>query len=854
MRDKDYQVSVDFLKRFFGEALHKVELRACSNERSGGAASVFSSDEDQWRRFCEKRDAEGSGLYFGLCTRGDALNDKGEISGGKDNVRECLALWVDIDCAKQRISGATAIDALNFLPHPPTIIVNSGGGLHAYWLLEQAVDVSGGNYAAVEAALRQLALVLAGDMSVAEIARILRLPGTLNSKDATRALNDGEPILCEVLSDSGRVHDLDQLAEWLAEQRPVLVAAAREAARPVQEDDPFVAYAREAGFNPAIDIDDELVAMEHGATGNRSIHATQLRVSASMIARGYDDDEIVDRILRATEAAAPGDAKWNWGREESAIRGMIRTGRGKGYDRPKPALASSQPMTSGNNALKLVHDADKDQEPEPKKVRQQRDNRSTTVAVGEAVIGVWRDRHGPVMHTGGTTYAYEGGIWVQWDERYAQRLRAIIQEACASLGVEPKTALLNAAKAYFMDRPELTKVNVEFDAHNLLIADDMALDPATMALIPHSPDHYALFKVAARIEGDRTIGAWLAFLGAAFSDTADGEQVILTLQEWFGTVFIRTRARALKKGLVIVGPSRTGKTQISQVLRGTLGPKHVCGAPMRDLEGRFGSEPFLGKRGWVADDAIGEGEFLDADVYKKVVTGETYSVQRKGGQNIDVSFGFPVALTANSVPRVKDQSEAVYNRTLVLRMTQVRDEDEPEPAGYDSIAEKIIAEDLTGILWWAIEGWKRLQARGRFQPPTVMVEASRAFQDDNNPVGAWLKQCVRKNSSYRVARADLVASFQGWRMLEHDSEQGWKPNTVTRRLRQLLVGHDEPTVNGERFIAGIELNDEGLTAWTRWKNSRFGENIGTVDHENAVNKLHQPEAPKSRPASREPVF
>ena len=79
-------------------------------------------------------------------------------------------------------------------------------------------------------------------------------------------------------------------------------------------------------------------------------------------------------------------------------------------------------------------------------------------------------------------------------------------------------------------------------------------------------------------------------------------------------------------------------------------------------------------------------EIMDAEAYKVVVTGENISVERKGTSSVECRFDIPVLLTMNSLPGVKDSSDAVYNRTLVLPMTVVCAEQDAKP-----IAEMVIA-------------------------------------------------------------------------------------------------------------------------------------------------------------------
>lgn len=78
---------------------------------------------------------------------------------------------------------AEARVALGSFPLHPTLIVASGGGLHAYWQLKEPL-VLPDQADTAKTLLRRLALFFMGDLASAEPARILRVPGTWNRKSA----------------------------------------------------------------------------------------------------------------------------------------------------------------------------------------------------------------------------------------------------------------------------------------------------------------------------------------------------------------------------------------------------------------------------------------------------------------------------------------------------------------------------------------------------------------------------------------------------------------------------------------------------------------------------------------------
>ena len=137
-------------------------------------------------------DARNVDAFFGCAKYGVLDNRKHE------NAQYIKALWLDIDCGeakatpddKGRIKGyidqATGIAELQKfcaavgLRRP--ILVNSGNGLHVYWLLAATLERK--VWETLATRLRELCFEhgLIVDPAVFEASRILRIPGTHNYK------------------------------------------------------------------------------------------------------------------------------------------------------------------------------------------------------------------------------------------------------------------------------------------------------------------------------------------------------------------------------------------------------------------------------------------------------------------------------------------------------------------------------------------------------------------------------------------------------------------------------------------------------------------------------------------------
>lgn len=155
-----------------------------------------------------------AGVYFGVATRAERL--PAGRRGGADDCVEIPALWVDIDVAgaghktAKRLATrmGQAFAALGFgtdarwrpgptgFPLAPSMIVRTGGGLHAYWLTVEAMAVDEGT--ALNARLHGHLSRIADQHHgfefdrTCDAPRILRLPGTQNVKPGLGA--GGAPV------------------------------------------------------------------------------------------------------------------------------------------------------------------------------------------------------------------------------------------------------------------------------------------------------------------------------------------------------------------------------------------------------------------------------------------------------------------------------------------------------------------------------------------------------------------------------------------------------------------------------------------------------------------------------------
>lgn len=840
--------AIEFIKMAFGPTT-EMPVHVCSlgNDRDGPHQPRFVSTRDtsEVLRFISKWDQDGRGLFFCVGTL------KPGTKRLKENVSEIAFLHADIDFKDIIDTPADAERKLSQLRLQPSIIVRSGNGLHAYWLLREAL--TGDDQDRIEAALKLLADTVGGDVSVCEIARLMRLPGTHNTKN-------GQFLPVSIIEmKEGLKYELDDIEEWLSETSPVILRKERPPAN--IETNPFLIAAAALGFKPSIDVEKRLQAMSYMAGGEAAIHATQLAVSASLLNQGRDRSEVVSILLDATRAAAGlyGE-RWNWKREEKALDKMCGTWLSKHPQQPARSLSAAAPqreVASGGASAAVVSLADARAAKKKPKTKQADAGASTVVADG--VIEAVRRAGQDILLTEGEVWLYANGTWHVMTPADQQWIMTLIQEGFEALNEPLKTTNLNASYKRLCEHPGLYKREVPWASGDVIVCQNGVLRLSDMSFLPHSPKLYARRKIGAEYKEGERCPKFTALLGSMFADRpTDGAAFAAVVQAWAGAALaIGQLSREERKALILVGPSRTGKTELSRVLRLLIGDP-IATPSVAEISERFGLGSLFDAAAWIRDDAINEGDDLDPQRFKTIVTGEPIDIERKHKPAVPgVELALPVLLTTNSLPKARDKSDAIFNRSLVLEMTSIVSEDDAHQARAAAgvpkgatIGQHIWTTEAAGILNWALDGLQKLAERGSYDVPESVRKAIQRFKDDNNPVGEWARTAVVKAPHGRVSRADIMCAYHGWqREQDGDEARAFGARAFFPRLRSVAPWSGEMQEhNGRRFVTGLQLTDEGLQLWDLHNQGPQlkGGSKGTSLVKTDVNKL-MPTEPEDAP-------
>ena len=182
----------DFLE-FIMPSFGYVEIRSI---RNGMVKQWWEEDRQAAIDLAIAQSSQGFDAYYGVLPRLDRHGDGSVIADSTD------VLWADLD-AKMLGSKQQALMKLVQADIPPSVVIDSGHGYHAYWKLGGELE-----WLTACAVMKGIAKDLNGD-HVYDKARIMRIPGTMNWKDADHPV----PVRT-IVFDTTNIRPLRDFHEW----------------------------------------------------------------------------------------------------------------------------------------------------------------------------------------------------------------------------------------------------------------------------------------------------------------------------------------------------------------------------------------------------------------------------------------------------------------------------------------------------------------------------------------------------------------------------------------------------------------------------------------------------------------
>lgn len=643
----------------------------------------------------------GKQIYFGANPRASAGGSKAA------DVLLARCLFSDFD------DNATYEDALKRvsvagLPRP-TVVMQSGRGIHCWWLLAEPVA----DLVAWTTRMRAIIASLGSDKTVHDSPRIMRLPGFVNHK------HKHKPLSQIIELDRGRVYSWDQM-------RPREMAGASR----------------------------EFLALGTLLPGEKR-RETVFAVACDLKARGWE---------RADAEAAIMPVAGTLGLEVEDLADLPRQIR-NAFAVERSPLGSSRTATNAEQSKHGVNLEVKTMASPPAGAANVKDpSTQTDAGLSKRLCYEGRDRF--LWVTGRRTWVrWDGGRWVDdpdggeprrvsktiadalWAEAGPNASMSLVKfcrDAASRRGIDAAAALAKSESGVEIAADAFDAAACEINCGNgILNLDTMMLrphDPAArmtrMANVTFDPraecPRWAHF-IAEVMLGDDDMAAYLQrSLGLALSGDVS-EQILWC--HW--------------------GTGANGKSLLFSVLAEILGdyaapiPADVLVTAAGERDREKSVARLVGRRLCYAQEPDEGGKLAEGSL-KAITGGDRLTARLEWERARVVTPTWHVHVCMNQLPQVRGTDYGLWRRLHIVRWGRTFSPEEQRPRA--EIEKELLAE-APGIFRWLCDGFSAWR-KGGLRPPSCVTTLTERYRQYSDSVSRWL-------ASDEVARDDGAVTPAG---------------------------------------------------------------------------------------------
>ena len=218
--------------------------------------------------------------------------------------------------------------------------------------------------------------------------------------------------------------------------------------------------------------------------------------------------------------------------------------------------------------------------------------------------------------------------------------------------------------------------------------------------------------------------------------SCNDDQIRDLLEEMAG--FCLYRRNELRKAFILIGDKANGKSTFLDCVVNMVGEDNASALDLSELKDRFRSSEMVGKLLNAGDD-INDNFISDASTFKKVVSGERTTYEKKGVDAFKFSNYCKFIFSANAIPRMKDKTGAVLDRLIIIPFNATFSK---KDADYDPhIKSKLRTEEaMEYLLQIALEGLQRVLKNNGFSDSVKVQEELEKYHEKNDPLIGFIKE------------------------------------------------------------------------------------------------------------------
>lgn len=363
--------------------------------------------------------------------------------------------------------------------------------------------------------------------------------------------------------------------------------------------------------------------------------------------------------------------------------------------------------------------------------------------------------------------------------------------------------------------PDLVLTNDKGDFFNV---KNGILQLSTGELKPHTPDFVSLIQSPVSYDPSAQAPTWMMCLDTWMAGPESGGKKVL-LQQFAG--YLLTSSMVHAKALFLVGDGGNGKSTFADTLSMVIGEQGTSHIDLEDLYSTFGLKGLIGKRLNIIEE-VG-GNYYQAHKLKKLVSGESLTINMKFKDQFQFKPEAKFIFAVNTMPRVDDSSTATERRICIVNFNNnFRD----NPNTDLRFSDGLLAQELSGILNWMLEGYRELIKEKRFNITNEQIQSLAEYREENSSVDGFIGECLIYDEQYNVTTSKMYGDYKDYCMKDG------------RKYKSMIAFAKEMKAYGKRthkftFIERTNGHStgffKGVQVAEKWDDVNFNDTSPRVD-------------------------
>lgn len=393
-----------------------------------------------------------------------------------------------------------------------------------------------------------------------------------------------------------------------------------------------------------------------------------------------------------------------------------------------------------------------------------------------------------IITVNGQLYIYEDGYYQQ-DERIIENKMI---EIFPTILQRQRAEVL----AYIRIKTHLNQADLRVDPYIINLVNTR-LDLRNDKLLAFTPDAIEFDRIPVTYDPSAYCSDLDKMLNRVF---LSDREVMDLFEEMLGYCLIKHCD--YQKGFMLYGNGSNGKSTILDLIKRFLGSRNYTSIELDKVTGKFETAELEHKLANIGDD-VNNKSMGDTGLLKKLFSGNSVLVQRKGERPFDLEPYAKHIYSCNEIPRsANDKTLGFYRRWMFVPFNAVF---KTTDADYDPlIKDKIFTDEaLSYLLNLAIKGAKRLMKNRTFTEPEIVKQAMDEYKVENSNVLSWIYDVnIGLLDVCKKPRDEVYTDFVNWCRLSNIKQITGK-RTFFKEVRDHFVLEEKPRqdhATGKRFF------------------------------------------------------